>query len=145
MFLVILVCNNGTCSNGTCVCEPGYERSNSSCFAINKSYIGSGTATGTLVTVTSNGNSITTNNLGYKFTASSTSPYVFTLVAFNGLTKNDISFEINSSNYDLLIAGSTMTGAGNSYTYSGAKVGNQIQLNIKDTATQTTYTVSYVA
>lgn len=142
-----VVCNNGTCNNGTCVCEAGYEKNNSSCIAVNKTYIGTGSVTAKLVSVDNNGNSNTTNNLVYTLTASSTNPYIFTLVGFNGLTKNDISFEVSASNYDVLIAGNTTTGAGNTYDYSGAKVGNQIQLTIKETKNlvTTTYTISYVA
>ncbi|BDS11804.1 hypothetical protein [Aureispira anguillae] len=140
-----VICTNGTCSNGTCVCEPGYERNNSNCIAVNQFYVGTGTVTATLVAVDVNGNSNTTNNVGYTLNASTTDPYVFTLVSFNGLIKNDISFKISDSNHDVIIADSTTTSAGNAYTYSGGKVGNQVQLVIKDTATETTYTVAFVA
>lgn len=140
-----VVCNNGTCSNGTCVCEPGYERNNSSCVAVNQLYIGTGSVSATVTTVDAAGTSSTLNNVGYTLTASSTDPYVFTLVSFNGLIKNDIAFTIKDSNYEVIVPGSVVTSAGNSYTYSGAKVGSQIQLTIVDTADQKTYTVSYVA
>lgn len=140
-----VVCNNGTCSNGTCVCEDGYERNNSSCVAVNQLYIGTGTVSATVVTVDVAGNSTTRNNVAYDLTASTTDPYMFTLVAFNGLIKNDITFTISSSNYEVVVAGTGVTGAGNTYTYSGAKVGNQVQLTIKDTSDDKTYTVSFVA
>ncbi|WMX12588.1 MULTISPECIES: hypothetical protein [unclassified Aureispira] len=140
-----VVCNNGTCSNGTCICEDGYERNNSSCVAVNKLYVGTGSVSATVVTVDAAGNSNTTNNVGYTLTASSTNPYEFTLVSFNGLVKNDITFMISSSNYEVISSGTIVTGAGNSYTYSGAKVGSQIQLTIIDSADQKTYTLSYVA
>lgn len=138
-----VVCTNGTCSNGTCVCEPGYERNNTSCVAVNMSYIGTGSVVATVVAVDANGNSTTTNNVGYTLTASSSSPYMFTLVSFANLIKNDIAFEISDTNYDVLKSGTVTTAAGNAYTYTGAKVGSQIQLVITDTATQTKYTVSY--
>lgn len=139
-----VVCNNGTCSNGTCVCEDGYERNNSNCIAVNQLYVGTGSVNASIVVVDVTGNS-TTNNVAYTLTASSTDPYVFTLVAFNGLIKNDISFTISSSNYDVITAGTVLTAAGNNYTYSGAKVGSQVQLTIVDTSDQKTYTVSFVA
>lgn len=139
-----VVCNNGTCSNGTCVCEDGYERNNSSCIAVNKSYVGPGMVTATVVAVDAAGNSTTMNNVGYDLTASDTDPYMFTLLAFNGLIKNDITFTISSSNYEVIEAGTGLTGAGNTYTYSGAKVGTQVQLTIKDSSDNKTYTVSFV-
>jgi hypothetical protein len=140
-----VVCNNGTCSNGTCVCEDGYEKNNSSCVAVNKLYIGTGTVTATVVSVDLAGNVVTTNNVSYALTASDTDPYAFTLLAFNGLIKNDIAFTISSSNYEIVEAGTGLTGAGNTYTYSGAKVGSQVQLTIKDNSDDKTYTVSFVA
>jgi len=140
-----VVCNNGTCSNGTCICEDGYERNNSSCVAVNRLYVGTGSVTATVVTVDAAGNSNTTNNVAYTLTASDTDPYVFTLASFNGLIKNDIAFTISSSNYEVIEPGTAVTGAGNNYTYSGAKVGSQVQLTIVDSSDQKTYTVSFVA
>jgi hypothetical protein len=140
-----VVCNNGTCNNGTCICEDGYERNNSSCVAVNQLYVGTGDVTATVVVLDLAGNLSTINNVAYTLTASSTDPYVFTLLAFNGLIKNNISFRINSSNYDIVEAGAGLTSAGNNYTFSGAKVGSQVQLTIKDVSDGKTYTVSFAA
>jgi hypothetical protein len=139
-----VVCNNGTCNNGTCVCEEGYERNNSSCIAVNKLYVGTGIVTATVVVVDTVGNSNTINNVAYSLMASDTNPYMFTLLAFNGLMENDIAFTINSSNYEVIEAGTGVTLAGKNYTFSGGKVGSQIQLRIKDVSDGKTYTVSFV-
>jgi hypothetical protein len=141
-----VVCNNGTCSNGTCICEEGYERNNSSCVAVNKLYVGTGTVSATVITVNDiSGASTTASNIAYTLTASETDPYMFTLERFNGLIKNDITFTISPSNYEVVQLETGLTGAGNTYTYSGAKVGSQVQLTIKDAAAEKTYTVSFVA
>ena len=106
-----VVCNNGSCSNGTCICEDGYERNNSSCVAVNKLYIGTGTVSATIIEVDVAGNSITRNNIAYTLTASDTDPYMFTLEKFNNLIKNDITFTISPSNYEIVEAGTTVTAA----------------------------------
>lgn len=138
-----VVCNNGTCSNGTCICEEGYERSNSSCVAVNQLYVGIGAVTTTVVEVDLAGNSVTRNNVAYTLTASEIDPYVFTLMTFNRLNGNDISFRINTTNYDVVEAGEELTSIGKNYTFSGAKVGSQVQLTIKDVSDSKTYTVSF--
>jgi hypothetical protein len=139
-----VVCNNGTCSNGTCVCEDGYERNNSSCVAVNELYVGTGTVTAKTVAVDAGGNA-TTSTRDYDLIASATNPYVFTLVKFNGSVKDDISFTISPTNYDIVLAETGVTAAGNSYSFYGARVGSQVQLTITDTSDQKVYTVSFVA
>jgi hypothetical protein len=138
-----VVCNHGTCDDGTCVCEAGYEEYNSDCIAVNELYVGAGIVTATVL-VDVAGNITTMNNVTYNLMASGTDPYMFTLEKFSGLIKNDISFTISASNYELIEPGATTTGAGNTYTYSGAKVGSQVQLTITDSSDGTKYTLSFV-
>ncbi|CAA6829218.1 MAG: Unknown protein [uncultured Aureispira sp.] len=140
-----VVCNNGTCSNGVCVCEDGYERNNSSCVAVNKLYVGTGTVTATVVSLDVAGNSTTRTNVGYTLTASDVDPYMFTLEKFSFLIKNDIAFTISSSNYELIEAGTALTEAGNNYTYRGTRTGSQVVLTITDSSNGTIYTISFVA
>lgn len=35
-----VVCTDGNCSNGTCVCEPGYKKYNNECIPISSAYTG---------------------------------------------------------------------------------------------------------
>lgn len=120
-----VVCNNGNCSNGTCVCIDGYEKSGTTCVAINVGYIGStGSISATVTTTDSNSVAQTTNGVGYTLTASPTDPYTFTLMTFNNTTDNNITFTISSTNYDLIPSNTLTTVAGKTYTVSGAKVGS---------------------
>jgi len=138
-----VVCTNGNCSNGTCVCIAGYEKMGTACVAVNEGYVGTGTITATVTSVDSNGVSNTTNNVGYTLEQSTTDPFSFTLKSFANVAGNDIMLTISSTNYDVIPSATVMTTANKTYTVSGAKTGSQVQLTLLDTGTQITYTIAY--
>lgn len=140
-----VVCENGTCANGTCVCEPGYERLQTECLPINKRYVAKSDSTlaGSLLVVDSRGNSNSYTNIGYTFTTEDNKPLEFTLKRFDFISDNDIILQINPNKYNVLTGGTVVTGAGRSYTYSGGRVGNQVQIEIIDVQIQKTHTITY--
>ncbi|MGH1335180.1 MAG: hypothetical protein ACRBFS_03565 [Aureispira sp.] len=140
-----VVCDYGTCANGICVCEDGYERKNTDCKPIHERYVDpeDSAVIATYVVIDANGGRRTFNNIGYVFETAKDAPYNFTLTKFNFLNDNDITFEIDPTNYSVLVPGSMTTGIGKSYSYEGSKTDDTIMLKITDTATQFTYIVTY--
>lgn len=142
-----VICNNGSCSNGICVCAPnsGYEKKGTGCVGVNLNYISVDSSfTTTITRVDTNGNSYPPLvNVAYEVIPSSVSPYVFTLQKFNGLNNNDITFTIKSNNYTELLSQTVVTATGNTYSVSGSKTGSQITLSITDIAQGIIYTLTY--
>lgn len=140
-----VVCDNGTCSNGTCVCEPGYERSQTECLPVNRRYVAKSDSTisASLLVVDGQGNSNNFSNIGYTFTVEDNKPLEFTLKRFEFIADNDIVLQINPTKYNVLAGGTTVTAAGRSYTYSGGRVGSQVQIQIVDVQLQKTSTITY--
>ena len=137
-----VICNNGECSNGSCVCNTGYQKNGNGCQGVNMLYVGDGDALATQTTVDSNGTVIATaSGVGLTLTASETDPYSFTITDFNNIVNNNIDFTISSTDYEIVITTTTTTGT---YTVSGARVGTQVQLDITD-ATNITYKLAYTA
>lgn len=140
-----VVCDYGTCANGVCVCEDGYERRNTDCNPLHERYVNpeDSAVTATLIVTDANGISRSYNNIGYVFTASKTEPYQFTLTKFNFLNNNNITFEIDPTNFSKLIPGTATTAINETYSYTGRKVGGDVILKIIDTRTTFVYDITY--
>jgi len=140
-----VVCENGTCANGTCICEPGYERLQTACLPVNRRYVAKSDSliSASLLVVDSQGNSNSFSNIGYTFTVEDNKPFEFTLKRFDFISDNDIVLQINPNKYNVLEGATVVTGAGRSYTYSGGRVGSQVQLEIVDVQMQKTNTITY--
>jgi hypothetical protein len=140
-----VVCDYGTCANGQCVCEEGYERKNTECKPLHERYVNpeDSAVIATLVVTDANGTSRSYNNIGYVFQTSSDNPFQFTLANFNFLNNNNITFEINPANYSLLIPGTTTTAINETYAYEGRKEDGEVILKITDTRTTFVYDVRY--
>jgi len=115
------------------------------CEAINKRYVeqSDSTITGSVLIVDAQGNSNQFSNIGYTFSRDDSKPLEFALKRFDFIADNDIIFQINPQKYNVLEGGTVTTAAGRSYTYSGAKVGSQVQLQITDDQQQKTHTITY--
>ena len=86
----------------------------------------------------------TSTGVAYTIIPSSTNPYAFTLKNFGGISANDITFTISSTNFDVLTAQTVTTAASKTYMIlSGGKTGSQVSLVIKETPINTTYTITY--
>lgn len=140
-----VVCDYGTCANGICVCEDGYERDNTDCKPLHERYVSpeDSAVIATYVVIDASGGRRTFNNIGYVFETTKDAPFQFTLTNFNFLNDNNITFEINPTNYSMLTPGTATTGIGKSYAYEGSKTGNEVNLKITDTGTQFTYLINY--
>lgn len=140
-----VVCDYGTCGNGICVCEDGYERRDTECLPINERYVNpeDSAVIATYVVIDANGGRRVYNNIGYVLQASKDAPYSFTLTNFNFLNDNNITFEISPTNYSILVPGNVTTAIGKSYAYEGSKTENDVNLKITDTSTQFTYLITY--
>lgn len=140
------ICDNGSCENGNCICNEGYFKNGADCAPINLLYIGPGTVTATQLYVDNQGNSSNLPDVQLSLSAVVNDVYSFTLLSFNNQIKNDIVFTISSVNNDVISTTNNpqTTSAGNTYTISGGRVGNQISLQIQD-ASGNTYTLQYVA
>lgn len=140
-----IVCDNGACGNGMCVCNAGYEKKNTACIGVNVRYISEDSAlTATVVRTDSNGTVLATqNNIAYDIIPSSESPYMFTLKKFNTFPNNDVVFTIKNNNYSIVQETTVTTAAGYIYTVSGSKTGSTITLVITDVVSKLTYTLTY--
>lgn len=140
------VCENGHCSNGTCVCETGFIKSGNSCLGVNQSYVpASGEILARVITKKDStaGPGQATNNVSYTLLAPKDSPQIIQLLGFASIASNDITFTISSNNFALIQNETVITAASKSYEVSGKKVGNNITLVIKDISISTTYTITY--
>lgn len=140
-----VVCDFGTCANGICVCEKGYERKKIECKPLHERYVNpeDSAVIATYVVIDTSGGRRTYNNIGYVFQTTKDAPYNFTLTNFNFLNDNNITFEINPTNYSMLVPGTVTTSIGKSYAYQGSKTAGVVNLKIVDTRTQITYLVNY--
>lgn len=139
-----LVCDNGTCSNGACNCDTGYVLDNKNCIGVNMEYVGTGTANATQLWVDNMGDTTNPANATLTLSASTTDPYVFTLLRFNNIIKNDLVFNVSTNSNGLLTPKLINTIAGSTYNISGEKVGSQVTLVISE-PNGTTYTLKYGA
>lgn len=140
-----VVCDYGTCANGMCVCEEGYERKNTDCKPLHERYVNpeDSAVIATYTVIDANGGSRTYNNIGYVFQTSKDAPYVFTLTNFEFLNNNNITFEIDKNNYSILVPSSVTTSIGKSYSYQGSKTNGVVELRVVNTATQFTHIIKY--
>lgn len=135
-----VICNNGDCSNGSCVCHQGYQKDGNGCQGVNMLYVGDGDALASQNTVDSSGTIIATaTGVGLTLSASQTNPYSFTIENFNNIANNNIEFIISSTDYEIVTSTTSLLGT---YTVTGARVGTQVQLDITD-ATNITYKLAY--
>ncbi len=133
-----VVCNNGDCSNGSCVCFDGYQKTGTSCKGVNTLYVGSGNANATQTTEDSSGTILSTlSGIGLTLLADSINPYNFSIIDFNNIAGNDVLFNISSTNYEIVLPTSTPN-----YSVVGARIGTQVQLDITD-ASNITYKLAY--
>lgn len=133
-----VVCTDGDCSNGSCVCYEGYQKDGTTCKGVNLLYVGDGTNNATQTTVDSSGNVISTlSGIGLNMEADSSNPYNFSIIDFNNIAGNDVLFTISTSNYEIVLPMSTAT-----YSVVGARTGTQVQLDITD-ASNFTYKLAY--
>ena len=123
-----VVCTDGSCSNGTCLCNEGYKKDHNKCIAFNMEVAGVDlVATELLVDSTSN----FTKNTTYTIVAEPSNPYKFTLKSFNGIAKNDVTFTIKSSNNAVLETETVTTAAAKTYKVSGSKTASLLQLKLE--------------
>ena len=135
-----VICNNGDCSNGSCICHAGYQKVGNGCQGVNMLYVGDGDQLAAQSTVDSSGTTIVTaSGVGITLSASETDPYSFTILDFNNINNNNIDFIISSTDYEIVTSTTTLSGT---YTVSGARIGTQVQLDITD-ANQITYKLAY--
>ena len=141
-----LVCENATCVEGSCLCDDGYFKNGDNCAPINLRYIGIGTVTASQLLVDNQSTVSNLPDVELTLVAVAGDVYSFTLVAFNDQIKNDLVFTISRLDNELISTASNpqTTSAGNTYSLSGGRVGNQITLVIS-TSTGDTYTLQYVA
>lgn len=141
-----LVCENATCVEGSCLCDDGYFKNGDNCAPINLRYIGIGTVTASQLLVDNQSTVSNLPDVELTLVAVEDDVYSFTLLAFDNQIKNDLVFTISSINNDLIstVSNPQTTSAGNTYSLSGGRVGNQITLVIS-TSTGDTYTLQYVA
>ena len=134
-----VLCTNGECSNGTCICITGYEKQDNACIGHNEAYAGDYTIT--QLFVDSAGTSTSTDaqmTLEADSTVSSTLGLV--IKNFNATSDNDIKVSISATNADILTIANQTTGAGITYSGTGSRVGSKISLEIN--SGNDTYTVS---
>lgn len=136
-----VVCVDGACSNGTCLCNDGYRKELQKCVAFNLDFVGENLVASQLVVDTS-ANTNVTQNLVYTIVADENDPYKFTLNNFNNIANNHITFTINKSNSAVMVAETITTPAANTYQISGAKTSTQLQVKIE--AAPITWTVKIV-
>jgi len=120
-----VVCTNGDCSNGTCICIDGYERDHNKCIAYNEMTAGTYDGTQLMRDTSTTPVTETTTNMTYDVEAGTTSPYVLTLKTFNNIANNDIVFNLSVSNSDVIESQTV----GN-YTISGARTSTKLTLTI---------------
>jgi len=135
------VCDNGTCDAGTCVCNTGYVLNNDNCIGINRLYIGTGTVMASRTFVDNLGNQSTLADIELTLTASTVNPYYFTIVRYENVIKNDITFTVSSTDNGVLEEDLNVSNsAGNTYSLSGSKTGSTVTLILVNTAGTTTLT-----
>ncbi len=141
-----MICDNGTCSEGSCLCDEGYFKNGSNCIAVNIKYVGIGTATASQMVEDNLGNISNLPDVEITLIASTTDTYSFTLLRFNGQIKNDIVFSVSTTDDNVLstLNNPLTTSAGNTYNVSGNKVGTQVTLTISEPGGDT-YTLNYAA
>lgn len=140
-----VICDDGNCSNGVCVCNEGYQRKSLGCISVARLFMNvDSTASATWLAVDSNGNANPTiNNVLLEFMPSSVDPYTFKLLTFGGFNGNDILFSVSNTNFSIIPEATVSTDAGNTYLVSGARTDTQVQLSIRDESNKTVYTLSY--
>lgn len=126
------VCTDGYCSNGTCICYDGYEKSNNQCIPFNKEYTGENMqgieVEDSKMLVPPSSKPVT-----YTIVASETDPLKIILKDFNNLSGNNVTFTINSSKRNRLIEEGVISKIGRFYKVSGFKEENEIKLTLIET------------
>jgi hypothetical protein len=96
-----IVCNNGNCSNGSCVCDPGYKKMGSACVPISSDYTGEdwhGTQTFTFWTMPP-----TTQSVVYRLESSTINPNQIILKSFLGYIQNDLPLSIDITKRNIFV------------------------------------------
>lgn len=128
-----MVCTNGYCSNGMCVCNEGYERKYGECLPLNRIFVGenlSGTETNNVTGVS--------KPVSYTIEASEKDPFEFTLKDFYNIVGNDITFRVDPIRKNEILEQAVSSPFGFVYTVSGSKVGNKLSIQIGEALDQAT-------
>lgn len=98
-----VVCNNGNCSNGTCICDQGYKRSGNGCIPVNSSYT-SADWSGTQIYFNHFfGLQPDTQSVTYTIEPSDIVPNQVVLKSFLGYLQNDLPFSINLDTWNTVV------------------------------------------
>ncbi|WMX12030.1 MULTISPECIES: EB domain-containing protein [unclassified Aureispira] len=96
-----VVCTNGNCSNGICVCDPGYKKSDNKCVSISSDYTGEnwhGTQIGYYTFMRSD-----TQSVVYTIEMSEVTPNQIILKNFLGHIGNDIPLTIDLEKKNIFV------------------------------------------
>jgi hypothetical protein len=133
------VCDNGTCDAGTCVCDAGYVLNNDNCIGVNRLYTGTGTVNASRTFVDNLGNQSTLADIELTLTASTLNSYYFSIIRYENVIKNDITFTVSSAaNGVLEVDLNVSNSAGNIYSLSGSKTGSRVTLILANSSGTTT-------
>ncbi len=137
-----VICTDGMCSNGVCVCDDGHIRVNDACVGFNKYYEGQDLSiVETMIDTSLHPTGKFTSNETYTIVAEENNPYLFTLKNFDGKSGNHVTFTINTKNKNLIVGQSVVSASGLSYTISGARTSTKFQLKLE--AAPKTWTLSF--
>ena len=126
-------CENGNCTDGTCVCIDGYSMQNESCLPLSYRFIGSGNFTIDAIETEASGNT-STRALNLILSPDESNPRQFLMSNFRGIVKNNILFPIDPENEDLIstLNNPVSTASGLQYNVSGSKNGSWVNLIIQE-------------
>lgn len=96
-----IVCTDGTCSNGICICEPGYDKLNGECIPISSDYA-SEEWHGTQIHY-SWAWGVDTQVVTYTIEPSAINPNQIVLKGFLGYIQNDLPFSIDISKRNIFV------------------------------------------